>query len=129
MAGYNMMYSNKIVIFCFAVNSYTHGDSRIKKTDVVALSSVSGKNDHKTRIYLFRHGERCDRSDNLCLSGAEGITLVGTEQAVNNGKIFNARVSHYAVYSIDTNRTDSKIFLRQSGDGVPGVICMRRAHL
>lgn len=51
------------------------------------------------------HGERCDRSDNLCLSDADGITLLGAEQAVNNGEMFNARVSDYEVYSTDTTRT------------------------
>ncbi|EFA5332569.1 lipopolysaccharide core heptose(II)-phosphate phosphatase, partial [Escherichia coli] len=77
----------------------------VKKPDVVALSSISGKNDHKTRIFLFRHSERCDRSDNQCLSDADGITLLGAEQAVNNGEMFNARVSDYEVYSTDTTRT------------------------
>lgn len=127
MAGYNMMYSYKRVIFFIFLLILALTVTHVVKTpDVVALSSISGKNDHKTRIFLFRHGERCDRSDNLCLSDADGITLLGAEQAVNNGEMFNARVSDYEVYSTDTNRTDSKIFLRQSGDGASGVICMRR---
>lgn len=42
MAGYNMMYSYK-ESFLFFVNSCSHGDSRCKTPDVVALSSISGK--------------------------------------------------------------------------------------
>ncbi|EHT3198491.1 lipopolysaccharide core heptose(II)-phosphate phosphatase [Escherichia coli] len=99
------VFLQKSHFFYFFVNSCSHGDSRCKTPDVVALSSISGKNDHKTRIFLFRHGERCDRSDNLCLSDADGITLLGAEQAVNNGEMFNARVSDYEVYSTDTTRT------------------------
>ncbi|BEC03332.1 TPA: lipopolysaccharide core heptose(II)-phosphate phosphatase [Escherichia coli] len=106
MAGYNMMYSYKRVIFFIFLLILALTVTHVVKTpDVVALSSISGKNDHKTRIFLFRHGERCDRSDNLCLSDADGITLLGAEQAVNNGEMFNARVSDYEVYSTDTTRT------------------------
>ena len=78
MAGYNMMYSYKRVIFFIFLLILALTVTHVVKTpDVVALSSISGKNDHKTRIFLFRHGERCDRSDNLCLSDADGITLLG----------------------------------------------------
>lgn len=106
MAGYNMMYSYKRVIFFIFLLILALTVTHVVKTpDVVALSSISRKNDHKTRIFLFRHGERCDRSDNLCLSDADGITLLGAEQAVNNGEMFNARVSDYEVYSTDTTRT------------------------
>ncbi|MCV8014139.1 hypothetical protein ODR15_21395 [Escherichia coli] len=88
MAGYNMMYSYKRVIFFIFLLILALTVTHVVKTpDVVALSSISGKNDHKTRIFLFRHGERCDRSDNLCLSDADGITLLGAEQAVNNGEM------------------------------------------
>ncbi|EJA0598796.1 TPA: lipopolysaccharide core heptose(II)-phosphate phosphatase [Escherichia coli] len=77
----------------------------VKKPDIVALSSIPEKNDNNARIFIFRHGERCDRSDNQCISKADGITLVGAEQAINNGEMFNASVSDYAVYSTNTTRT------------------------
>lgn len=32
-------------------------------------------------VVLVRHGERCDRSNNRCLSAADGITLVGRDAA------------------------------------------------
>ncbi|EOW3197454.1 hypothetical protein ACOV2G_004887 [Escherichia coli] len=77
----------------------------VKKPNVVALSSIPEENDNNVRIFIFRHGERCDRSDNQCISDPNGITLVGAEQAINNGEIFNARISDYAIYSTNTTRT------------------------
>ncbi|HGT7983699.1 TPA: histidine phosphatase family protein, partial [Escherichia coli] len=32
-------------------------------------------------IFLIRHGERCDRSQNKCLSAHEGITVNGANKA------------------------------------------------
>jgi len=37
---------------------------------------------------LVRHAERCDRSDNLCLGPADGITQVGNDSAAAVGKGF-----------------------------------------
>lgn len=34
-------------------------------------------------VVLFRHAERCDRSTNQCLSDKTGITVKGTQDAVN----------------------------------------------
>ncbi|HAN7853233.1 TPA: lipopolysaccharide core heptose(II)-phosphate phosphatase [Escherichia coli] len=99
------VFLQKSHFFYFFVNSCSHGDSRCKNTGCCGFIFHFRKIDHKTRIFLFRHGERCDRSDNLCLSDADGITLLGAEQAVNNGEMFNARVSDYEVYSTDTTRT------------------------
>lgn len=37
-------------------------------------------------IVLIRHAERCDRSDNTCLSDPAGITVAGSESASEVGK-------------------------------------------
>lgn len=37
-------------------------------------------------IVLIRHAERCDRSDNTCLSDPAGITVAGSESATEVGK-------------------------------------------
>lgn len=37
-------------------------------------------------IVLIRHAERCDRSDNTCLSDPAGITVAGSEAATEVGK-------------------------------------------
>lgn len=34
-------------------------------------------------VVLFRHAERCDRSTNQCLSDKTGITVKGTQDALN----------------------------------------------
>ncbi|EEY3529799.1 lipopolysaccharide core heptose(II)-phosphate phosphatase [Escherichia coli] len=56
-------------------------------------------------VFLIRHGERCDRSQNKCLSGHEGITVNGANQARDYGKLFNNMFPSYGLYSTDTLRT------------------------
>lgn len=43
-------------------------------------------------VVLFRHAERCDRSDNTCLSDSTGITVKGAQDARALGKAFSAEV-------------------------------------
>ncbi|EBM1464330.1 lipopolysaccharide core heptose(II)-phosphate phosphatase, partial [Salmonella enterica] len=40
-------------------------------------------------VVLFRHAERCDRSDNTCLSDSTGITVNGAQDARALGKAFS----------------------------------------
>ncbi|WP_311007253.1 lipopolysaccharide core heptose(II)-phosphate phosphatase [Escherichia coli] len=56
-------------------------------------------------IFLIRHGERCDRSQNKCLSAHEGITVNGVNNAKEYGKVFNNMFPSYGLYSTDTLRT------------------------
>ncbi|HCC0889338.1 TPA: histidine phosphatase family protein [Salmonella enterica] len=56
-------------------------------------------------VVLFRHAERCDRSDNACLSDDTGITVKGAQAARTLGKAFNADVQNYDLYSSNTVRT------------------------
>lgn len=56
-------------------------------------------------IFLIRHGERCDRSQNECLSAHEGITINGANNAREYGKVFNNMYPSYGLYSTDTLRT------------------------
>ncbi|EGD1913748.1 lipopolysaccharide core heptose(II)-phosphate phosphatase [Escherichia coli] len=56
-------------------------------------------------IFLIRHGERCDRSQNKCLSATEGITVNGANKARQYGKVFNKMFPSYGLYSTDTPRT------------------------
>ena len=39
-------------------------------------------------VSLVRHTERCDRSDNPCFDGTDGITVLGREQAIKIGKAY-----------------------------------------
>ncbi len=41
-------------------------------------------------VVLVRHEERCDRSANPCFGPADGLTINGTERAVELGKAFDS---------------------------------------
>ncbi|WP_336219387.1 lipopolysaccharide core heptose(II)-phosphate phosphatase [Citrobacter amalonaticus] len=56
-------------------------------------------------IVLFRHAQRCDRSDNTCLSDKTGITEYGARQARMLGQSFGQEVKDYDLYASDTVRT------------------------
>lgn len=56
-------------------------------------------------VVLFRHAERCDRSDNLCLSDKTGITEHGAKQARALGAAFGKEIKDYDLYASDTVRT------------------------
>ena len=57
-------------------------------------------------IALIRHAERCDRSDNQCLSGDSGITVPGSEEAIVVGKKFNLLPeSETIIYNSPVKRT------------------------
>ncbi|WP_346268853.1 lipopolysaccharide core heptose(II)-phosphate phosphatase [Escherichia coli] len=56
-------------------------------------------------IFLIRHGERCERSQNKCMSTHEGITVNGANKAKEYGKVFNNMFPSYGLYSTDTLRT------------------------
>ncbi|HFL4488169.1 TPA: lipopolysaccharide core heptose(II)-phosphate phosphatase [Escherichia coli] len=56
-------------------------------------------------IFLIRHGERCDRSQNKCMSTHKGITVNGANKAKEYGKVFNNMFPSYGLYSTDTLRT------------------------
>ncbi|HDD8922619.1 TPA: histidine phosphatase family protein, partial [Escherichia coli] len=56
-------------------------------------------------IFLIRHGERCDRSSNVCLSYPTGITEKGAYKVQEYGNVFNKIFSPYVIYATDTVRT------------------------
>ena len=69
-------------------------------------------------VFLIRHGERCDRSQNECLSAHEGITINGANKARKYGELFNKMYPSYGLYSTATLRTvQTAIFF--SGGKVP----------
>lgn len=46
----------------------------------ITLEQAKEINADNTVIFLFRHGERCDRSDMPCYSDKSGITITGTRK-------------------------------------------------
>ncbi|CAM3636890.1 hypothetical protein [Parendozoicomonas haliclonae] len=59
-------------------------------------------------VSLVRHGERCDRSDNICLDGEDGITLVGKEQTIELGKDYlqHLPMDNTIIYNSPVKRTE-----------------------
>ncbi|EKR7608082.1 lipopolysaccharide core heptose(II)-phosphate phosphatase [Escherichia coli] len=72
------------------------------RLDIIDVAEISQKH---PIIFLIRHGERCDRSQNTCLSAREGITVKAANQAQQYGNAFNKMHSSYGLYSTDTLRT------------------------
>lgn len=56
-------------------------------------------------VFLFRHGERCDRSENQCLNDKRGITVNGADDAGRQGEVFKKYFNHFSLYSTNTVRT------------------------
>lgn len=81
---------------------YAWSSNGLPRIDNKALARLSVQ--HPV-IVLFRHGERCDRSSNECLSDKTGITLKGAHEARALGKAFSADIPDYALYSSNTVRT------------------------
>ncbi|ECX4462886.1 histidine phosphatase family protein, partial [Salmonella enterica subsp. enterica serovar Agona] len=69
------------------------------------IQGASLINADNTVIFLFRHGERCDRSDMPCYSDKSGITITGTEKAQQEGIKFATIFSEYDIYSSNAVRT------------------------
>ena len=67
-----------------------------------------GFNEHWARgdmVVLVRHVERCDRSDNPCLQGTDGITVNGKAAALELGKAFRQLgLEHADIYSSPIKR-------------------------
>lgn len=61
----------------------------------ITLEQAKEINADNTVIFLFRHGERCDRSDMPCYSDKSGITITGTEKAQQEGIKFATIFSEY----------------------------------
>ena len=60
-------------------------------------------------VVLMRHTERCDRSDNPCLDGKDGITIVGKDAALKLGENFRKLPDRETIFynspEIRTNQT------------------------
>ncbi|GCV07077.1 lipopolysaccharide core heptose(II)-phosphate phosphatase [Escherichia coli] len=72
------------------------------KVDIHQINEINKK---YPTIFLIRHGERCDRSDNICLSDQKGITVEGAKKAQQYGEFFNKYFQQHSVYTTNTLRT------------------------
>lgn len=69
------------------------------------MKDVAEINQKHPIIFLIRHGERCDRSQKVCLSEHEGITVDGANKAQQYGDKFRKMFPFYSLYSTNTLRT------------------------
>lgn len=69
------------------------------------MNDITEINQKHQIIFLIRHGERCDRSTNTCLSERDGITINGANKAQQYGNAFSKMFPDYGLYSTDTVRT------------------------
>ncbi|MCT4712974.1 lipopolysaccharide core heptose(II)-phosphate phosphatase [Enterobacteriaceae bacterium H11S18] len=71
----------------------------------LTLDAAATLNRQYPVIFLIRHGERCDRSENKCLSEAAGITRAGAKRAGQYGANFSKTFASFSLYSSNTVRT------------------------
>lgn len=86
----------------FLVAAVTKAKSSLPNITLEQAKEINADN---TVIFLFRHGERCDRSDMPCYSDKSGITITGTEKAQQEGIKFATIFSEYDIYSSNAVRT------------------------
>lgn len=94
-----------MMVFAIAAGLSTHvawSSNGLPRIDSETLAAIA---QHHPVVVLFRHAERCDRSDNKCLSDQTGITVNGANNARDRGKMFSAKIADYDLYSSDTLRT------------------------
>ncbi|HAT8039717.1 TPA: histidine phosphatase family protein [Citrobacter rodentium] len=74
----------------------------LPRIDIRTLAALSAR--HPV-IVLFRHAERCDRSDGPCLADKTGITEYGAHEARKRGEMFGMQIKNYALYASPAVRT------------------------
>ncbi|EBV5086498.1 lipopolysaccharide core heptose(II)-phosphate phosphatase [Salmonella enterica subsp. enterica serovar Ball] len=91
-----------VVIFILCLSLILIPSKNVLQVDVSSVENIARQ--HPV-IFLFRHGERCDRSNNVCLSDNAGITLKSASRAIQYGHLFYQKFGQYALYSTNTVRT------------------------
>jgi phosphohistidine phosphatase SixA len=77
-------------------------------------------------VVLVRHEERCDRSSNPCFGPADGLTINGTQQAVDIGKAFKTLgMENSDVLSSPTTRTaQTSLFMFGKSELLPSQLAI-----
>jgi phosphohistidine phosphatase SixA len=81
---------------------------------------------HGDVVVLVRHEERCDRSTNPCFGPADGLTINGTQRAVELGKAFDSLGMELTdVLSSPTTRTaQTSLFMFGKTELSPGPLAI-----
>ncbi|ELJ4054261.1 lipopolysaccharide core heptose(II)-phosphate phosphatase [Escherichia coli] len=97
--------------------------SVLKKPEYLDLKQVYDISKKYPTIFIIRHGERCDRSKNECFSEPDGITVNGTQKAIQLGKDLSNIIGGYNLYTTNTNRTRQTACFFSNGAG-PTIISL-----
>ncbi|EJF5505676.1 hypothetical protein ACK1MN_004606 [Salmonella enterica] len=89
-----------VVISCLALAFKRTGN--VVQIDFRTVEKLAGQ---YPVIFVFRHGEQCDRSADPCLGAHSGITVKSASRAALYGHLFARTFGQYALYSTDTVRT------------------------
>lgn len=108
-----------LIMFVLAIFISISIISFVRTPKKLDISKVAEGSQTYPFIYLIRHGERCDRSQKICLSEREGITVNGANKAQQYGNLFNKMFSSYDLYSTDTLRTIQTATFFQMGGQQP----------
>ncbi|ELG86350.1 hypothetical protein A311_03754 [Escherichia coli KTE146] len=109
MLSFKRLQSVKLkVVFATLVLFFVSGViavSVLKKPEYLDLKQVYDISKKHPTIFIIRHGERCDRSKNECFSEPDGITVNGTQKAIQLGKDLSNIIGEYNLYTTNTTRT------------------------
>ncbi|PJV46854.1 histidine phosphatase family protein [Salmonella enterica] len=94
-----------LVIIAGLTSQHAWSGNGLPQINGKALAALAALAKQHPVVVLFRHAERCDRSDNTCLSDSTGITVNGAQDARALGKAFSADIQNYNLYSSNTVRT------------------------
>lgn len=86
------------------------------KLQYITLEQSARLDKNRPIIFLFRHGERCDRSEGICYADSNGITVNGVKKSMYEGRLFSKFFNEYDVYSSNSVRAiqTARFFLVES---------------
>lgn len=95
-----------VAVYSFAAEISNRSEASISD-DHKSLFDLESHWDLGNVAVLVRHTERCDKSDNACLSGEAGITVVGAEQAIQLKNSYNKLITdETTIYNSPIKRTE-----------------------
>lgn len=101
-----------LILILIVVIITTYLVSQVKQVESPLIKGSRGLFDLKAQwaqgsvVSLIRHTERCDRSDNPCFDGTDGITAHGKAEAIKIGKAYRKLLKQDTdVYNSPLKRT------------------------
>ncbi|HAX5205126.1 TPA: lipopolysaccharide core heptose(II)-phosphate phosphatase [Escherichia coli] len=92
-----------VVCVCVCVCLFVY--KQTTKLRYITLEQSARLDKNRPIIFLFRHGERCDRSEKICYADSKGITVNGVKKTLYEGFLFSKFFHEYDIYSSNAVRT------------------------